>query len=208
MHVKTIDCWIQKAVDQSENEAIGQALEACRPYLMVMAKRSLSDDLRAKEDASDIVQETFLEAHRDFDRFQGRSADELRAWLCCILRHNLLNLVERYRKTEKRRLDREVSIDRDSAVCRAAEDVAARTPSPEDQAIRREQRDALRRSMGRLPKNDRKVLTWRHQEQHSFEEIGQRLEISTEAARKVWSRAVRRLQREVEREDTARPDRP
>ena len=62
-------------------EALGQLLVTYQRYLLLVAERELDPDLRAKGSASDLVQETFLEAQRDFARFQGSSRDELRAWL-------------------------------------------------------------------------------------------------------------------------------
>src|SRR5436190_24077202 len=51
---------------------------ACRGYLQVVASAQVEGRLRSKVDASDLVQLTLLEAHRDFERFQGRTAGE---WL-------------------------------------------------------------------------------------------------------------------------------
>src|SRR4051794_33646249 len=72
-------------------DALGAALEACRLYLLAVADRELHTDLRAKGGASDIVQDTFLEAQRDFDHFHGASAADLRAWLRRLLLNNLAN---------------------------------------------------------------------------------------------------------------------
>jgi RNA polymerase sigma-70 factor (ECF subfamily) len=60
-------------------EALGRALEGCRLYLLALAERELDAGLRAKGGASDLVQETFLEAQRDFARFRGDSEAELLA---------------------------------------------------------------------------------------------------------------------------------
>ena len=48
-------------------EALGEALESCRAYLLLVANRELDDDLQAKGAPSDLVQETFLEAQRDLN---------------------------------------------------------------------------------------------------------------------------------------------
>jgi RNA polymerase sigma-70 factor (ECF subfamily) len=60
-----------------------------------------------------------------------------------------------------------------------------------------EQADALERAMRRLPDEYRQVLTLRHQEQLAFEEIGQRMQRTANAARMLWLRAVERLQEEL-----------
>src|SRR5262245_63554352 len=58
-------------------DALGQMLEAHRAYLLHVANQELASDLQAKGGGSDLVQETFLEAHQDFARFQGSTEDEL-----------------------------------------------------------------------------------------------------------------------------------
>ena len=73
------------AARAGSREALGRVLEGCRRYLLGVAEGELDPDLRSKGGASDIVQETFLEAQRDFARFQGSSPEELRAWLRQVL---------------------------------------------------------------------------------------------------------------------------
>src|SRR6476469_3978998 len=89
-------------------QALGEALEACRVYLQAIAERELDPELRAKGGASDLVQETFLEAHKDFAQFKGDTEDALLAWLRRMLLNNLANFRRRYRGTRKRRAGREV----------------------------------------------------------------------------------------------------
>src|SRR5438874_308510 len=69
-------------------QALGALLERYRDYLLLLARAELAPDLRPKEGASDLVQQTFLEAQRDFAAFQGRTEEELLAWLKRLLRNN------------------------------------------------------------------------------------------------------------------------
>src|SRR4051794_17242378 len=91
-------------------EAMGQVLEACRPYLLLVANEHLGAGLQAKVGPSDVVQDTFLEAQRDFSGFRGDDAHELVAWLRRILLNNLGNVARHYRGTGKRDLAREVPL--------------------------------------------------------------------------------------------------
>src|SRR5947207_11109500 len=91
-------------------QAVGDALEACRVYLQAVAERELDPELRAKGGASDLVQETFLEAHKDFAQFQGDTEEALLAWLRRMLLNNLANFRRRYRGTGKRRAGREIDL--------------------------------------------------------------------------------------------------
>src|SRR5262245_37348302 len=68
---KDVARWLTEALAGS-HEALGHALEGCRGYLLHVAMQELDADLASKAGASDLVQETFLEAQRDFARFQGK----------------------------------------------------------------------------------------------------------------------------------------
>src|SRR4051794_32776077 len=81
-----------------------------RPDLEVLAEAQLGRHLRAKCDPSDLVQQTLLEAHRDFGVFQGNTEAELLAWLRRILAHNLFNEARRF-AARQRDTAREVSLD-------------------------------------------------------------------------------------------------
>ena len=76
--------------------------EACRNYVGLLARTQVESWLRAKVDASDLVQQTLLEAYRDFGRFQGTTEAEWLAWLRRMLAHNAADFVRQYRGTKKR----------------------------------------------------------------------------------------------------------
>src|SRR6185312_1038508 len=97
--------WLRAARGGS-GEALGRLLEACRTYLLAIARQELRAPLLAKLDAADLVQETFIEATRDFAHFRGETASQLLGWLRGILRHNLTDLT-RYFDTACRCLSHE-----------------------------------------------------------------------------------------------------
>jgi RNA polymerase sigma-70 factor (ECF subfamily) len=186
------------AARAGSREALGQVLEACRAYLLRIANEGLSDDLQAKGGASDLVQETFLEAHRDFARFEGNTEAELLAWLRCLLLNNVANFARCYRTTGKRQVGREVRLwSGDSS--RAGEvGIVAGTSSPSMEAMAHEKAEAVARALERLPEDYRRVITLRNQERREFDDIGRLMDRSTDAARRLWSRAIERLQHELE----------
>lgn len=185
------------AARAGSREALGEALEACRAYLLKIAEQDLDPALRPKGGASDLVQQTFLEAQRDFGRFAGQSEDELLAWLRQLLRHNLVNFARDFRQTGKRRIDREVTLDTPDSSGSPAGQLPADTTSPSGQAAAGEQAELLRRAMDRLPEDYRRVLTLRYREGRSFEEIAGVMNRSPNAARKLWARAVEALEEEM-----------
>ena len=187
------------AARAGSREALGKVLEAARQYLLSIARQEFDPDLRAKNSPSDLVQETFVEAHRAFGHFQGDTEGELLAWLRQLLLHRVGKLRRRYRDTQKRRLAREVALGGDDSTDGPAGGLAANVPSPSGQAMEHEEDQALQAALGRLPEDYRRVITLRYEEQLPFEEIGELLQRSPEAARKLWARAVERLHEELER---------
>jgi RNA polymerase sigma-70 factor (ECF subfamily) len=186
------------AARAGSREALGQLLEACRAYLLRVANEGVAADIQAKGGASDLVQETFLEAQRDFARFQGNTEAELLAWLRCLLLNNVSNFARHYRATGKREVGREVQLNRgDSSKAREPAFVA-NMPSPSMEAMAHEKAEAVARALERLPEDYRRVITLRNQERRDFDDIGRLMERSADAARRLWSRAIERLQHELE----------
>jgi RNA polymerase sigma-70 factor, ECF subfamily len=88
--------------------ALGQLLEHFRNYLALLARMQIGRRLQGKLDAQDVVQETFLQAHRHLAVFRGTTGEELASWLREILATVLANEVRRYVGTKRRdvRLER------------------------------------------------------------------------------------------------------
>jgi RNA polymerase sigma-70 factor (ECF subfamily) len=185
------------AARSGSQEALGRALETCRRYLLLVAQRNLDPKLQAKGGASDLVQETFLEAQRDFGQFQGTTETELLAWLRRLLLNNVGNFARRYRDTDKRAVGREVALPGEGSSAGAGA-LAGSEPTPSGLAMEQEQAQALQRALARLPDEYRCVIQLRYQQAKSFEEIGRLLNRSPDAARKLWTRAMERLRQEWE----------
>lgn len=178
-------------------EALGQALDLCRHHLIVVARRALGARLRAKGGASDLVQDTFLEAQRLFVRFEGDSGTQWRAWLRSLLLHKAAKLGRRYSRTRKRQLSREIPLSADGPVAAHPSQIAGTGPTPSVQVMADEQLRRLQDAIGRLPVDYRQVIALRYQQGLTFDDVGQRLGRSADAARMLWARAVDRLKQEL-----------
>jgi RNA polymerase sigma-70 factor (ECF subfamily) len=183
---------------RGSQDALGELLELFRRVLLHAAQREVPADLRSKSGASDLVQETFLDAHRDFARFTGTTRDDLCAWLRCLLRHNFANFLRDYRARGKRR----AALERPLGDLAHAGQGGGRTPlkevpSPSDVAARRESADRCRRAVERLDCARREVLRLRIHDGLSYQEIGRRLALSPEAARKLLTRTIRQVGAEL-----------
>jgi RNA polymerase sigma-70 factor, ECF subfamily len=179
--------------------ALGELLELYRNYLALLARLQIGRRLQGKVDAADLVQETFLKAHRDFAQFRGRSEGEWVSWLRQILAMNLGHLVRRYCGTRRRdvRLERHLvdELDQSSRVLDQA--LVAPQSSPSNQASRREQAVLLADALGELPPDYREVIILSHLEGLSFPEVASRMGRSVNSVKNLWARALARLRRSL-----------
>jgi RNA polymerase sigma-70 factor (ECF subfamily) len=178
---------------------LARRLETFRDYLTVLARVQIGRRLQAKVDPMDVVQETFLHAVRDADRFRGGTDRELAAWLRQILVMRLADLVRRYCGTQGRdvRLERalQVELDESSRVLECG--LVAELTSPSQQAARHEQAAWLGQVLERLPADYRQVLVLHHLEACAFPEVARRMGRSVEAVKKLWARALARLRQSL-----------
>lgn len=183
------------AARSGQPDALGRIFEVARGHLLQVAERELPPELRAKVGPSDLVQETAIEMQRDFARFTGTTADECFAWLRQILRNNAVDAVRHYRDRLKRDVDREVSLSEKPN--RADGALVDGRRSPAASAIRREEADALAHVLPRLPPEQRQILELRYWSGMSFADIAAQLGLSPKTVRKLWHRAVQRVQQEL-----------
>jgi RNA polymerase sigma-70 factor (ECF subfamily) len=185
-----------------EGPALGRLLELYRAYLLVLARVQIGRRLQGKVDASDLVQEAFLGACRDFPQFRGTSEKEFLGWLRQILASLLANLVRHYQGTQRRdvRLERQLAIELDQSSQALDRGLVTPQSSPSQQAIRREQSVLLAEALGRLPEEWRELLILRHLEGLSFPEVARRLCRTVDSVKKQWPRALAGLRRLLEGE--------
>jgi RNA polymerase sigma-70 factor (ECF subfamily) len=185
-----VENWIADARAGSR-VALDHLFAACRPYLLTAARQDLGTALRTRIDAADVVQETLIEACRDFPHFRGRTERDLLAWLRQILHNNLANERRRHMQTAMRSIHCEVSLD--EVALDQLRDLARGGGSPSAQAQAREENEALEQALRRLPEHYRQALILHTWEELTFAQVGEQLHCSAEAARKLWGRAAEEL---------------
>jgi RNA polymerase sigma-70 factor (ECF subfamily) len=173
-----------------DQEALGALLEEYREYLRLLARTRVGRDLQARLDASDLVQEALLEAHRDFRQFLGQTEAELTVWLRQILVRNLADQ-RKHHQSQKRDYSREQPLA--VLVEQAHEALAAPLSTPSAHAVRREQAVLLANALARLPADHREVILRRHLDGQSFDEVAAGMGRSAGAVRMLWMRALERL---------------
>ncbi len=186
---------------RGSNESLGKVLDICRQYLLLVANRELDAQLQAKGGGSDLVQETFVEAQRDFGRFSGTTQDEMLAWLRQILLHNVQNFRRFWLDTDKRNAGVEIPIVENHSSQEMGPELPSPQQTPSQWAMKKERMAALDTALTRLPDEYRQVIIFRNQQHLSFEEISCKMGKSADAARKIWARAVEKLQDQLGKTD-------
>ena len=159
-----------------DGAALGQLFELYRNYLRLIARPMIDNALKLKLDTSDLVQDTFLKAHRQFADFAGRNEPELMAWLRRILVRTLADQA-RYHRSRGRNVRRQVSLEAllEQAGGAAQQALADSVPSPSSLAVRRERAVLLADALEKLPADYREVFVLRNIDHIPFNEIAMRL---------------------------------
>ena len=187
---------------RGEVECRDRLFTLCRSYLGFAARSQVETWLRRKVDASDLVQETLLEACRDFDRFAGHTEEEWLAWLRKILAHNAADFVRRYGGTAKRAAGREVPF-RDPADSQSpgVPEPAAVQPTPSQEFLQLDTELRVTAALGGLPPDYQEVILLRNLQRLPFNEVAERMNRSRPAVQMLWMRAIRKLQESLAQEE-------
>lgn len=172
-------------------EAIGRLLQNHRDYLLLVANQELDSQIQGKIGSSDVVQESLMTAHQNFGQFHGESKQQLLAWLRKIVLNDLHHARRAYKGTIKRQVNRERPLQFNSSLDYPLVDPEF---TPSTNALVAEQSAQLELAMAELSEDYQQVLRLHSWEQQNFEEIGKLMSRSPEATRKLWTRAVLKLQ--------------
>ena len=188
---------------KGDQQALDALFAACRNYVHVIAQAHVESWLRAKVDASDLVQQTLLDAYRGIARFQGGTEAEWLGWLRTILQHNAADFVRRFHGAAKRQVGREVPLSPpDSSFSGNGREPAAPAASetPSQMLVRKEQELRMADALMRLAPDHREVIYLRNLQRLPFDEVARRLERSRPAAQMLWMRAIQKLRELLEEE--------
>lgn len=185
------------ASKEGDNAALGQLLEQYRGYLLMLAHRSLSEQLRRRVDPVDIVQVTYLEAKRDLPTFRGNSPGEFAGWLRGMLKNNVATAVTRHVMTQKRSVRREVNADgkagNDSAGAPWISQLPGSTTSPSGVVIKAEAAVALLEALHQLPETQAEAIRLRYMEGLPLAQIVERMGKSDTAVAGLLKRGLQKL---------------
>ena len=153
---------------RGDREALGRLLEVQRAALHRLAERQLAGRVAVRVDASDIIQQTFLEAHRSFQQFAGRD----------VRREQSMDDSQGGKGPLKQQLDAGLS-------------------SPSEKAIRGEEERRLAEALTTLPADQREAVRLRHLEGWALADIARRLGRSPAATAGLIKRGMQALRRRL-----------
>jgi RNA polymerase sigma-70 factor (ECF subfamily) len=181
-------------------EPDSRPLEDYRDYLRLLARVQLSQRLRTKLDASDIVQQAILHAHAGRAQFRGRTEAEWLSWLRTILANVMAAAARRFdARAREVRLERSLEAELELSSSRLECLLEADQTSPSEQAIRCEELLRLARALARLPEDHRFVVELHHLKGLPVAEVAQQMGRTRHAVVGLLYRGLKQL-REMLRE--------
>jgi RNA polymerase sigma-70 factor (ECF subfamily) len=189
--------WLRQA-RQGDREALGRLLEAQRAALHRLAERQLDERIAVRVDASDVIQQTFLEAHRSFPQFAGRDARDLAAWVQGILDHKVAAAIRDHTLLQKRTVRRERSMD-DSRAGKGPlkQELDGGLSSPSQKVMRGEEAERLTQALAALPDDQREAVRLRHLEGWALADIARHLGRTPAATAGLIKRGMQTLRRRL-----------
>ena len=188
---------ICESILKAKHGEVGPLLEQYKGYLLILARVELGRQIQRKLDPADLVQETFLDACRNFALFRGSTEAALLVWLRQILAGKTANALRHYLGTQARDTRREFEQDLTRSFDRSAQRLrqlaTASEASPSRIAMRREQAVIVANALQGLPAHYREVLLLRHWDELTFPSIAQRMGRSVPSVEKLWVRALTKL---------------
>ena len=174
-------------------------LDQFRSTLTMLARMYLGTRLQQKFDGSDIVQETFLEAHQHLDQCRGRTKSQVFAWLRQILTNNIFDAVREY-SAAKRDINREVRWERrfKDSVDRVETWLSGSCTPPIQNCARNEQLERLGEALFSLPESQRVAIELFHIQCCSLKEVAQEMNRTVPAVAGLLHRGLKRLRHILE----------
>lgn len=182
----------------STSSETDEGFEQFRPYLRLLARLQLHRRLQAKVDASDIVQQTMLQAHQARAGFRGTTEAEQAAWLRQILARNLAHLVRDFGR-DKRDCSREQSLQAslDQSSARLEAFLAAEQSSPSLRAARNEDLLRMAGALEQLPDAQRQAVELHYWAGLTVAQIGETLGRSPSAVAGLLHRGLSALRTQL-----------
>ena len=178
---------------EGDRDAFAKFFQARRDILVRETERKLGRQLRRRVDASDVMQDVFINANRRLQEIVGTDVP-LMAWIRVLLNQQIVTIFRTHLKASKRAMSREQTGAPDShSLDEIAAKLVAALTSPSMQAHRHDLQHQVRQILEELAPLDREVLILRHFQSKSNAEVAAELGLSINAASNRYVRALKRF---------------
>lgn len=182
---------------QGDNSALSALLAQHRERLRRMVALRMDQRLQGRIDASDVVQEAYLEAWTRLAEYLRNPTMPFFLWLRLLTAQRLVTLHRKHLGVQKRDAALEISLHQEGLPGASSAALAAQLlgqdTRPSEAAMRAEMKVRLQEALNSMDPMDREVLALRHFEQLSRAEISHLLQIREAAVSKRYIRALKRL---------------
>jgi RNA polymerase sigma-70 factor (ECF subfamily) len=190
-----------KQAQAGDRQAMDSLFAAHRAYLRCVIDLHMDDQLRKRVDASDVIQETQLEAAHRIQDYLSQPTVSFRIWLRQTALEQLINHRRRHVIAQKRSVRREVQLSDQSSFA-LAHRLLEKRPS---EIVRREElAQQVREAVASMGEADREMILLRHIEELTNQEVSEVLEIDAGTASKRYGRALRRFREKLKDLDISR----
>ena len=180
-----------------DRHALAEMFHSYRERLRRMVELRMDNRLRTRLDASDVLQEAYLDLAGDLEAYRTDPKLQPLLWMRLHVGRRLTLLHRRHLGTAMRDAGLEIALDREALPQASSAALASmllgRHTSPTQAARRAERLLRIQEALNTLDPIDREVLALKHFEELSRAETAEVLGINPEAAAKRYFRALKRL---------------
>jgi RNA polymerase sigma-70 factor (ECF subfamily) len=186
-----------RRVKAGDEQALAELFSLYRDRLKRMVQLRLDRRLSGRVDASDVLQEAYVEVHKRFPEYAAGSDLPLFLWLRLVTGQKLTDVHRHHLGAQMRDAGQEVSLHRGAMPQATSLSLAAqllgKLTSASQAAIRAEHKLLVQEALNSMDALDREVLVLRHFEHLSNDETALALDIKKSTASQRYIRALKRL---------------
>ena len=193
-----------------DESAVNQLMDRHRNSLRQLIRMRLDAKIQKRVDVSDVIQDVLVEANRRLDRYIDNPIMPFHLWLRQIAKDRIIDAHRRHRVSAKRSVDREqgMAIPRgqDHSSIQLASLLGDNQLTPAAAALQKEMAAKVEAAIARLDDKDCEIITMRHYEHLTNQEIGSILGLTEPAASMRYLRAIKRLKALMLAEEESQQD--
>ncbi|MHC4946594.1 MAG: RNA polymerase sigma factor [Planctomycetota bacterium] len=173
-----------------DRDALDELIRHHLPWIYNKVERHLSKTLKAKGDPCDYVNDVLVKFLESAPRFNISNGNKFRALIAKIVKNTLLDKYDWF-NARRRDIAREQQFSSDSVL--SLDPPINHVETPSKIVNSQEQAEWIRLALDFLFPDDRELIILRDWEKMEFKQIGNKLDISNEAARMRYNRSLARL---------------